>query len=261
MVHTIPELPELLKLIDDRSCAFRAAVQSAPDLDAQVPTCPEWTLLVLARHAGGVQRRWAAIVAAGPADEAPPGTWSTAAETAPQERELLLGWLSESTRQLVDALQEAGPGRGCWTWWGDTESPETAAAVARHQVHEAAVHTYDAQLAAGLAQPPALPEEVAVDGVEEFITTCGTTTVPWPHEPATVDVYVTEGRSWRVTLSDDGASVRRLPDADAGSAAASAFIGGAASDVVLALYDRIPMDKLELGGDVRVVERLRAWDF
>jgi hypothetical protein len=63
------------------------------------------------------------------------------------------------------------------------------------------------------------------------------------------------------TLSDDGASACRLPDADAGSAAASAFVRGAASDVVLALYARIPMDKLKLGGDVRVVEQLRAWDF
>ena len=260
-MHTTPEFPELLKLIDERSSAFRAAVRSAPDLGAQVPTCPEWTLMVLARHAGGVQRRWAAIVAAGPADAAPPGTWSTAAETAPEERAPLLDWLSDSTRQLVDALQEAGPDRGCWTWWGDTESPETAGAVARHQLHEAAVHTYDAQLAAGAAQPSPLPEHVAVDGVEEFIITCGTTKVPWPHEPATIDVCVTEGPSWRITLSGDGASVRRLPDADAGSEAASAFIRGAASDVVLALYDRIAMDKLELGGDVRVIEQLRTWDF
>ncbi|WP_194910828.1 maleylpyruvate isomerase N-terminal domain-containing protein [Catenulispora rubra] len=259
-MHTTPELPELLKLIEDRSSAFRAAVQAAPDLDAEVAGCPGWTLTVLARHLGGVQRRWSGIVAAGPADAPPPGTWQTAAESAPEEREALLDWLAESTRQLVDTLREAGPDRGCWTWWGDTQSPETSGAVARHQVQEAAVHTYDAQLAGGVAQPPALPEEVAVDGVEEFSTTCGTTETPWPHEPATVDVHITEGYSWRLTLSADGSSVRQLSDADAGSAA-TAFMRGTASDVILVSYDRIPLDTLELGGDVSVVERLRTWEF
>ena len=41
------EFPVLLRLIDERSVAFRAAVASAPSIDVQVPTCPEWTLLDL----------------------------------------------------------------------------------------------------------------------------------------------------------------------------------------------------------------------
>ncbi|MFD7917128.1 hypothetical protein ACFV30_41725 [Streptomyces sp. NPDC059752] len=41
---TTLEYPALLRLIDERSTAFRAAVASAPSLDVQVPTCPEWTL-------------------------------------------------------------------------------------------------------------------------------------------------------------------------------------------------------------------------
>lgn len=42
------EFPELLRLIDERSTAFRAAVAAAPSLDVQVPTCPEWTLSAVA---------------------------------------------------------------------------------------------------------------------------------------------------------------------------------------------------------------------
>ncbi|MBR7838477.1 hypothetical protein KDL01_34745 [Actinospica durhamensis] len=52
-MHNTPESPELLKMLDERSRAFRAAIESAPDLGAQVPSCPEWTLLELARHVGG----------------------------------------------------------------------------------------------------------------------------------------------------------------------------------------------------------------
>ncbi|MDV9198635.1 maleylpyruvate isomerase N-terminal domain-containing protein, partial [Streptomyces sp. Wh19] len=65
------EFSDLLRLIDERSTAFRAAVSSASSLDVRVPTCPEWTLFDLVRHLGEGRRFWAATVAAGPA-AAPP---------------------------------------------------------------------------------------------------------------------------------------------------------------------------------------------
>ena len=50
------EFRDLLRLIDERSTAFRAAVAAAPSLDVRVPTCPEWTLFELARHLGEGRR-------------------------------------------------------------------------------------------------------------------------------------------------------------------------------------------------------------
>jgi hypothetical protein len=97
----------------------------------------------------------------------------------------MLAWLAAATQQLLDALREAGPDRGCWTWWADSQSPQTCGAVALHQLQEIAVHTYDAQVTLGASQP--LPDEVAIDGVEDFQFTCCATTVAWPHEPAVVD--------------------------------------------------------------------------
>src|SRR5687768_3715154 len=152
--------------MDERSTAFRAAVAAAPSLDVQVPTCPEWTLYDLVQHLGDGRRKWAAIVAAGPAD-APP---AVSAPAAPREREALLAWFSAATEALLAALREAGPDRGCWTWWGPSQSPQTTGAVARHQLQQVAVHTYDAQAAVGTPEP--LPEDVALDGVDEFLTTC-----------------------------------------------------------------------------------------
>jgi hypothetical protein len=60
--------------------------------------------------------------------------------------------LAASTQQLLDTLREAGSDRGCWTWWGTSQSPQNCGAVARHQLQEIAVHTYDAQLALGAPQ-------------------------------------------------------------------------------------------------------------
>ncbi|GAA2358751.1 maleylpyruvate isomerase family mycothiol-dependent enzyme [Dactylosporangium salmoneum] len=254
------EFSVLLRLIEERSVAFRAAVASASSLDVQVPTCPEWTLLDLVLHLGRGERRWAATVAAGPAD-APPAETASAegAPAAPREREALLAWSAESTEQLLSALRESGPDRGCWTWWGDSESPQTCGAVARHRLQEAAVHTYDVQITVGAPQP--LPDEVALDGVDEFLSTCCATTSAWPHEPGAVDFHATEGRSWRLSLSADGARTTRLPTtAGGGPDAAAAAARGTASEVVLMLYDRIPLDSLQLNGDRRMFDLLRAWN-
>ncbi|GAB2720077.1 maleylpyruvate isomerase family mycothiol-dependent enzyme [Kitasatospora kifunensis] len=256
------DFPDLLRLIDERSTAFRTAIAAAPSLDVQVPTCPEWTLSDLVQHLGEGRRAWAATIAAGPdatAKSAPQGD-----PTAPKEREALLAWLAASTQLLLDALREAGPDRGCWTWWGNSQSPQTCGAVARHQLQEIAMHTYDAQLTVGAPQP--LPDEVALDGVEEFLSTICTTTVAWPHEPAAVDYHATEGRSWRNWLSDDGARVARLPApgttpaADEAPDAADASARGTASELVLAFYDRIPFDSLKLDGNPHLFEQLVEWD-
>ena len=67
-VENTLEFADLLRLMQERSTAFQAAVAAAPSLDVQVPTCPEWTLFDLVQHLGEGRRKWAAIVAAGPAD-------------------------------------------------------------------------------------------------------------------------------------------------------------------------------------------------
>ena len=248
-----PEFPALLRLIDERSAAFRAAVAAAPSLDLTVPTCPEWTLSDLARHLSQGRRAWAATVAAGPG--------ATGKSVPPDDpvparaREAWPARLAESTRELLDALREAGPDRGCWTWWGASQSPSTCGAVARHQLQEIAVHTYDAQLVLGAPRP--LPDEVALDGVEEFLSTCCATTSAWPHEPTAFDFQATEGRSWRLTVDGDGARFTRLLSP---GTAAGATVRGTASDLVLYLYDRISVDSLDLDGDGGLLDLLRAWE-
>jgi uncharacterized protein (TIGR03083 family) len=258
-VEEILEFPVLLRLIEERSVAFRAAVRSAAGLELKVPTCPEWTLLDLAQHLGAVHRKWAAAVSAGPA-AAPPAEFADGAGTAPREREPLLAWLAVSTQLLLDALREAGPDQGCWTWWGPSQSPQTSGAVARHQVQEVLVHTYDAQVTLGVPQP--LPGEAALDGVEEFLSTCCAWAAPWPHGAAAVDFHATEGSSWRLALSAGGARTTRLPASgaptDEGVACASAR--GTATELVLVFYDRIPISSLQLDGDLRLFDLLRGWD-
>ncbi|WP_327002588.1 maleylpyruvate isomerase family mycothiol-dependent enzyme [Dactylosporangium sp. NBC_01737] len=251
------EFADLLRLMDERSTAFQAAVAAASSLDVRVPTCPEWTLFDLVQHLVEGRHKWAAIVAAGPAD-APA---AVSAPVAPREREAVLAWFAASVRELLDALREAGPDRGCWTWWGTSQSPQTSGAVARHQLQQLAVHTYDAHVAVGAAQP--LSGEVALDGVDEFLTTCCATAAPWPHQPAVVDYHATEGHSWRLWLSADGARAARLPRGAAageGPEAADVAAWGTANELVMFFYGRILMESLRIEGDRGIFDQLIAWD-
>ncbi|SBT45284.1 maleylpyruvate isomerase N-terminal domain-containing protein [Micromonospora auratinigra] len=248
-----------LRLIDERSTAFRAAVAAAPSLDAQVPSRPEWTLFDLVQRVGLNRRKTAAVVAAGPADGPPEQSAWDDGTGAPREREALLAWWTESVAHLLGVLRAAGPDRRCWTWWDDSPSPQTSGAWARRQVPEIAVFTSDVQRIPGAPQP--LSDEVALDGFDDCQFTLCATTVAWPHDPAIVDYHATEGRSWRLRLSPEGAQVVRVtPGAGGDRETADVHARGTASDLVLFFYGRIPLEALEFAGDRRVFDQLAAWD-
>lgn len=250
---------DLLRLVDERSAAFGAAVAATPSLDVQMPTHPARTLFDHVQHVGMARRKAAAIVAAGPADGPPEESAWGGGTGAPRERGGLLDWWAESVEHLERVLHEAGPDRSCWTWWADSPSPQTSGEWARRQLHEIAVHTYDVQLAGSAPQP--IPEKIALDGFDDCQFTLCATTVAWPHDPAIVDYHATEGHSWRLRLSHDGAQVAHLAsDAGQDRDTADASARGTASDLVLFFYGRIPLDSLKFKGDRRIFDQLAAWD-
>jgi len=242
--------PGALALIDDRSAALRAAAVAA-GMDAQVPGCPDWTVADLVAHLGEVHLSWAAVVAAGPASEPPA---EDAVDVTPHGE--LLEWSADATARLLAALTEAGPDRMCWTWWEETAvAPNTAGAVARHQVQEAAVHAFDAQQAGGRPEP--LPLAVAADGVSEHLTVELPTNGPWPYEPGTVVLRTGAGGTWLVSLSPEGVHV--LEGGAHGSVHRTATVTADPSDMVLTFYRRDIGHALQVDGDPDLVPQLLAW--
>lgn len=236
--------PELLDLIAERSAALRQAATTG-DTAAPVPGCPDWSLRDLVLHLSAVQRWWAVAVAAGPVDSPPPFVQEEPAGD-------LLEWSAESTQLLIDALRVAGPDRACWTWWGASAAPLTTGAVARHQVQEAAVHAWDAQDAVGKPEP--IPAAVAVDTISEFLVVTLGSLGAWPHRPARIALSAVEGPTWLVDLTPTGAQADPAAGGDP-----LATLRGSASDLVLSLYKRIPLDRVDVAGDRAAVDELLAW--
>ncbi len=242
---------EMLALIDDRSAALRAAAAAA-GMAAPVPGCPEWTVEDLIAHLGEVHLVWAATVAAGPASEPPSD--EVVGDTEPHGD--ILTWSANATAALRSALQEAGPDRMCWTWWEETGvAPNTAGAVARHQVQEAGVHAFDAQQASGRGET--LPLAVATDGVAEYLTVELPTNGPWPYEPGTVVLSTGPGGSWLVDLGPEGVHV--LEGGVHGHVKRTATVTATPSDMVLSFYRRDIGQPLQIDGDPDLVPQLLAW--
>jgi uncharacterized protein (TIGR03083 family) len=214
---------EILGFIESESAAAAATISPAT-LDARVPSCPEWSLTELIRHLGRVQRFWATTAYKGELDPEFP-----AEGTGPSDANELDAWLRASTRELLDALQTVPWDTPAWTWW---KEDRTVGAIARHQVQEAAVHRWDAQLAA-VGNPEPLPTRLAEDGVDEF---CWITRQQRGLQP--IAFHATDTGSTFTAGDDDPVVTASAP----------------ASDLVLLLYARISLDAVVVEGDRGVLD-------
>ncbi len=204
-----------------------AQLASTADLSTPVPSCPEWTFGDLVFHLGAVQRFRATTVNDGNPDE------KSTFDESDVDDSVLVPWAREQTVALVDALSSASADAPCWTWWG---APRTAGAVARHQVHEAAVHCWDACRALG--QAFVIPRDEAVDGVSEFLSvTAAASHVPSPHSLSFEPIDAPEVLTW--------GDLKLTP----------IRLRASASDLVLVLYGRRPLEAVRVEGDAAVVQR------
>jgi uncharacterized protein (TIGR03083 family) len=203
------------------------------DLEARVPSCPEWSVRDLAHHIGEVQWYWGENVRAQNPDQRA-GTQLTA---FPEDSDLL-AWLGWCTYSLLGALRKAGPDAPCWAWWPE---PHTSGAVGRHQAQEAAVHRWDAEGVAGASAP--LHPGLAEDGVPEFIQIMVGSDLA--ALPGAVTLTATDtGASWRVNGSG-GERAARVSE-----------LRAPASDLVLMLYRRLPVPDAAVEGDPVLVAAL-----
>lgn len=208
------------------------------DLEAKVPSCPEWTVSDLVRHTGNVHRHKRETVRRGGVARPTDLTWPP----APPSGAALAAWYREGVTLLANELAAADPEQPAWNWSGD----HRVAFWLRRMAQETLVHRWDAEAATGAPGPvdPAL----AADGVDEFLTL-------WlPDEDsrydgpqATVRLAATDtGDDWLVDLRDSPPMVR-----DNGERA-DVEITGSAADLLLTLWRRLAPDTLSVDGDRKV---------
>jgi uncharacterized protein (TIGR03083 family) len=219
-----------------------ATAAAAAELDARVPSCPEWTVYDLLAHLGRHHRWVTANLDRAPDD----GPAPAADQGAPPDGRAVVPWIEQGSAALADRLVAVDAATPCWTWTDD----RTARFWARRTAHETAMHRWDLQAAVG--DPTPFPPELAVDGIDEFLTTMpfrGGADAP----VGSVHLHATDAEGeWLLRLADDG--VRMSREHGKGDVA----VRGPASDLLLVVVGRRPPATVELFGDAALFDQWRA---
>ena len=155
---------------------------------------------------------------------------------------------SVATRSLGPNLESTADDVPVWTWALD-ESDHNVGFVRRHQVQEAAVHRWDMQSAAATSTPDPVDPEIASDCIDEFLA-------------VQLPFVVTEKKplsgSVHLHCTDVAGEWFIEPDGRVDRAHATGDVGirGTASDILLALYDRISVDALDVTGNASLAHYL-----
>jgi len=226
---------------DEHLAALEAAGSRLVDLavdagmDAEVPTCPAWTVDALVAHQTMVHRWATAQVRGDDADAVPDQTTirSTVAD--------LPGYFREGHGALLGALRAAPPDLGAMTFLNDAPAPRQF--WARRQAHETTIHMVDA-LAARLGRLPSTDEAgvdvtLAVDGIDELLRGFFTRGRSKLYDGTEYTLAVTPGdvdRRWIVHVAERLTVEPGDPPVDAD--AVEATISGSAAQLYLALWNR-----------------------
>lgn len=241
--------PVLLDALREQASAFRAAV-SEETLTADVTTCPPWHLGDLVQHLGGEYSRVRTIVARGtlsPPEEPP---------AVPSEGESPLLWFDAVTAELMSTLDVVDPDAPAWNW---SVAPDVTLFWIRWLTFETAVHRWDAQTSVGLPAP--IEANLAADGVSELFESY----LPslWQDRavalPGVVRLLASDTtQRWVVRVRENGVSLLDVGGWFDPVPQLTASATGTASDLMLMLWGRIPVNVLDVQGDTRVLQPLRS---
>ncbi|MFP5256489.1 MAG: maleylpyruvate isomerase family mycothiol-dependent enzyme [Acidimicrobiia bacterium] len=231
----------------------RLAALPGDALDRPVPSCPGWDLGELIGHVGRVHRWAAAHLAEAPGKP-------TAKRPAPPEGDAVLPWYQESLDLILTELDRHDPDEPAHSFAG----PATVGFWARRQAHELAVHRWDAQnaLSPGAAEP--IPAPLAADGIDEWLELFVPRFLALRREPIPAELVgaslhlhgtdedQTEPAEWLLRLTAEGCEVERA------HAKGDAALRGPASDLLLAAWHRVPLDRVDVVGAAARAEAVLA---
>jgi uncharacterized protein (TIGR03083 family) len=220
-----------------RDGARFADLLDGADLSARVPSCPEWTVADLGHHLAEVYRFWATVVAERLTD--PEGM---AMLPRPHDSEVPAEFGRE-LEHLIEVLTTVPSDTPVWAWWGRPTG--TAAQVTRRMAHETTMHRWDLEHSVGEAA--SIDAELASDGIDEVLSWVSSAPAGSVHLHCT-DV----AGEW--TLFPDGDGVRLTREHAKGDCA----LRGTSNDLLLAIWRRVPVARLDIVGDGDVARAFLA---
>lgn len=229
--RTLVGYDRLLHVLGEQAEVLATAARGAR-LESVVPGCPGLTLGETARHVGSQYRmvwRWLR-------EGERPTEW----QRDPGPGQDLADYVRSGVAPLLAELSAHDPDEPCRTWWDEEQN---FGFWRRRMAHETTVHRYDIQGATGMV-PDDVPDDVALDGIDEVLTLWFT------HRLAVLNVRGTRhqvvsvqagGLEWLARAGTDHTGVHRPGDPpDTTTAIVNATVSGSPTQVYLWLWGRRP---------------------
>lgn len=222
----------------------RLATAAARDLDAHVPSCPEWNVAKLVIHMGQ-HHRWVtdAIRREGdpPASPAKPGLRGNE----------LIAWLRTGVHELANLLEESDDDAPAWSWAGDNR----VGFWRRRTALETLIHRWDGENATGTSSPldPILSSDCVDEILFQFVPRSKT---PYEGPAGTASIATTDAPgAWTLALIPG-----ELPMPERGaSKGADLVLDGRAEDVALFVWGRVGTAAVIITGDDELGASLVQW--
>lgn len=213
-----------------------AAAATQTELDAPIPTCPDWRMRDLVRHVGGVHR-WASGYVGDRRTEVWDVDLDDIVGTWPADLDLI-DWFREGHTRLVHTLASAPPDLNYFTFLA---APSPLAMWARRQAHETAMHRVDAE-SPGSTITKFHPTFAADELLSCFITR--PRRGPKVSRPHSIDVHATDtGDDWYLEISSETVVTSRC------GGPADCTITAAAGELYLLLWNRRSEADISVDGD------------
>lgn len=226
-----------------------AALADAAGVDpaAPVPAAPGWDTTDLLRHVGLIHARTSVILRTGTMER--PSRKNGLLPKPPEDG--VADWYRATLAELIaDLRQIDDPDRPVYAFSPDHQR---AGFWPRRMAHETTIHRVDAEHAIGRPAGPVEPA-FAVDGIDEifavFVPTLAAERSPGDGRTVHVHATDTDGE-WLIRFDQDDVVV------EAGHAKGDAAVRGPAADLLLWLWGRLPLDRMELFGARSAAEVLR----
>jgi uncharacterized protein (TIGR03083 family) len=238
------ENPRYLQCLAADEARLREVAQH--DLDAPVPSCPEWSVRDLVEHVALVYLHKVECMRSGAPTEWPP----------PVDSSEPLALLDRGYAALLGEFHKRSPESASYTWF---EPDQTVGFWIRRMAQETVIHRVDAELAAGQPLAP-IPDDLAVDGIDEVLERfLGFGSVNWQEDfgdaldEADGDVLVAAGGyEWLIRMRPAGVSVGP-PE----GASPAGRLAGDPQSVLLWLWRRTDAAAVTYDGDPQALARLR----
>lgn len=228
-----------------------AASVRATQLDAQVPSCPDWNVAELVEHTGRVHR-WAARMVR---DRAPerldPRSFDLELPDDRTDSTAYGDWLARGAELLAAAFAVTDPDTEMWAWGADHH----ARFWSRRMLHETAVHRVDADLARGIE--PAVDGALAADGIGELLDNIPTARYFRPRVAElrgageSIGLQSTDrDEAWHIRLEPDGFVWEPV------ATGATVTVSAPTSTLYLVLFGRRPATdpRVDVAGDGALLE-------